>query len=318
MLGTKPKVTPKDFFLYLGTMAALYASVASLITLLFQYINVLFPDALNTDYFYDPYSSSIRFAIATLIIIFPLYVFLTRLLNKEVRAHSEKKELWIRKWLIYITLFIGSITIIGDLISLINTFLNGEITTRFVLKVITILVVVGATFLYYFYDLRGKWEREERKSIMIGWGAGVLVLLTIVGGFFIIGTPGTQRLVRFDDQKINDLSSIQYQVVNFWQLKKRLPKNLSELEDPLVGYTVPKDVQTDETYIYKTTGPRTFELCATFNLANDGKNASNVSRAYPTYPIYGEGFINVTWEHNAGEKCFSRTIDPELFRPTKI
>ena len=311
----KPKVTPKDFFLHLGTMIALYVSVVSLLALLFQYINVLFPDVLNTYNYYDPYSPQIRLSIASLIIIFPLYIFLTRLLNRDLRVHTEKKELWIRKWLIYITLFVGSITIVVDLITLINIFLGGEITTRFILKVLAILVVVGGTFLYYLYDLKGKWEREEGTSQIVGWVAGIFVLATIVSGFFIIGSPMSQRLVRFDDQKINNLSEIQSQIVWFWQQKKRLPKDLSELEDPLVGYTVPKDAQTDNAYVYKIKGNMIFELCATFNLPNDNKS---VERAYPVYSDYSGGFVNATWEHEAGEKCFSRTIDPERFPPQKI
>ena len=117
----KPKVTPKDFFLWLGAMVALYVSVISLLTLYFQYINHLFPDALN--YYVDPYSGAIRSAIASLIVITPLYIFLTRLLNKEIREHAEKKELWVRRWLIYITLFVAGITLAIDLIFLINTFL---------------------------------------------------------------------------------------------------------------------------------------------------------------------------------------------------
>ena len=218
----KPKVTPKDFFLYFGAMAALYVSVGSFIALLFEYVNALFPDPLGG--YRDPYSSSIRFALASLVVVFPLYMFLTKMLNRDLRAHPEKKELWIRKWLVYLTLFVGGAVIAGDLIALINTFLGGELTARFVLKVCAVFIVVGGAFGYYFYDLRGKWERDEQAARMVGWVALLVVCVSVIGGFFIIGSPQTQRLYRFDEQRVSDLTNIQWQVVNFWQQKERLDR----------------------------------------------------------------------------------------------
>ena len=58
--------------------------------------------------------------------------------------------------LTYVMLFIGALTLIGDVISLIYNFLGGELTTRFVLKVITVGVIAGAVVAYYFADLRGE------------------------------------------------------------------------------------------------------------------------------------------------------------------
>ena len=36
------------------------------------------------------------------------------------------------------------------------------------------------------------------------------------------------RLFRFDDQKVNDLTMLQYQIVNYWQQKERLPLALRD------------------------------------------------------------------------------------------
>ena len=56
----KPKVTPKDFFLWAGAMVSLYVSVFSFISLIFDYINYTFPDPLQ--YFpTNPYSGSISY-----------------------------------------------------------------------------------------------------------------------------------------------------------------------------------------------------------------------------------------------------------------
>src|SRR3989338_10747565 len=92
----KPKVTPKDFFLWAGAMVALYGSVISFIALLFEYINHSFPDPL--DYYVDPYSGSIRFAMASLIVLVPVTILLMRFIRSDIARESIKSELWVRRW----------------------------------------------------------------------------------------------------------------------------------------------------------------------------------------------------------------------------
>src|SRR3989344_7189970 len=137
MNQTKPRITPRSFFLQLAAVGAFYISAVSFITLLFQYVDVLFPDQLNS-YYYDPYSAGIRWAIAALIVIFPLYIWLQRTINNDLEREPEETS-GLRKWLTYFTLFIAGITIVVDLICLITLFLGGQITTRFVLKALVVL-----------------------------------------------------------------------------------------------------------------------------------------------------------------------------------
>ena len=318
MTENKLKLTPRDFFLYLGAMAALYTSAGSLIALFFQYIEVIFPDRL--DFYFDPYSSSIRFSIASLVVVFPLYIFLVKFLNADLRRHPEKKELWIRRWLVYLTLFAAGIAVIGDLVALINTFLGGEITVRFVLKVLAVLVVALSVFGYYFLDLRGKWERESGLARWIGWLALIFVFAAVVSGFFIFGSPQTQRLMRFDLQRVADLQMIQSQVVNYWQAKEKLPVSLEDLADPLVGFAVPRDPQNDSPYGYRVVSGLTFNLCANFSRESFAPTPQVKTR--PFYPVYHESVPaladDANWEHGEGEKCFERTIDPEKFPPWQI
>jgi hypothetical protein len=310
MENTKIKMTPKDFFLYVGVMVALYVSAFSLLALLFEYINVLFPDKL--DAFHGEFNGTIRLSIASLIIIFPTYLALTKVLNRDLRKHPEKKNIWIRKWLVYLTLFVAGIAIIVELIRLINQFLGGDITTQFVLKIVAVLVVTCAVFGYYLYDLKGKWEREAGKAKMIGWITALIVLIAVVSGFFIIGSPKEQRLLRFDQDKVNDLQNIQWQIVNFWQSKEKLPKTLSELKDSISGFTVPIDGQSEEEYQYKTISDLTFELCANFNKESIESQIIN-ERIVKSVPVGGFGLKNTNWVHGEGEVCFKRTIDPDLY-----
>ena len=305
-MPTKLKVTPKDFFLWLGAMVALYVSATSLILLVHQYINYFFPNTLD---YGDTYSGTIRFSIAFLVIVFPLYVWLTRLLHNDIRNIPEKRELWVRRWLIVLTLFVAGATIAIDLIVVINTFLNGDITARFVLKAASIVLVLGSGFWYYLDELRGTWEKQEKASKIIAGVVSLVVLSAVVGAFFIVPSPTNERLLRIDEQKTSDLQNIQSQVVSYWQQKQMLPGALSDLEDPLMGFIAPKDPDTGMPYEYSVVSPKSFKLCATFSVASRSTSTKNVAR--PTY--YGEE----NWQHAIGNQCFERSIDPQRFPPMK-
>ncbi len=311
-ISTKPRLTPKDFVLYLAAMIFLYTSVFSLLALLFEYINILFPDALQ---YIDPYSTGIRFSIATLIIIFPLYVFLTRVLNQDVRKNPEKRELGFRKWLMYITILAAGIGMAADLVALVNTYLGGEISNRFILKVLAVFVVAGSVFTYYLLDLKGYWEKNKPQAQLTGILALVLVFGSIIGGFAVMGSPTTQRLMRFDQQKISDLQSIQWQIINYWQAKQKLPESLEVLNDPLTGSVVPTDPQEGKAYTYSivSTNDLSFKLCATFN--RDGTVQSGYIGRDMSYPASVGIKGDESWAHSVGETCFTRTIDPDKFPP---
>lgn len=161
IIGPKPKAGPKDIFLHLLVMLALYFSVGSFIALIFQYINVLIPDPLEQGGYYAVESAYriIRFSISTLIVVFPAYLLLVRYLNRVYERDPEKRNLAMRRWLVWLTLSIAAIIMVGDLVGLVNKLLGGELTWRFVLKVITLFFVAGSVFYYYLTDLR-KYKTE--------------------------------------------------------------------------------------------------------------------------------------------------------------
>jgi hypothetical protein len=179
----KPKVTPKDFFLWAGAMVALYGSVISFIALLFQYINYAFPDPLAY-YYADPFSGGIRFAMATLIVLVPVTIILMRLIRQDIQQSPGKSDLWIRRWALFLTVFVAGAAVVGDLITLINYFLGGDITMRFILKVAVLLLVAGAVFLHFLADLRGYWTKNSGKAQLMGYAMGAVVFIAIVSGFF--------------------------------------------------------------------------------------------------------------------------------------
>lgn len=312
----RPKLTPKDFFLQLGIIVALYVSVISLINLLFQTINYAFPDKLA--YYGDPYSSGIRVAIASLLIIFPLYIALSWYVEKLFGATPEKRELGVRRWLLYFTLFVAGIAVIVDLVALINAFLGGELTTRFAFKTLAVLIVAGGVFGYYLSDLRRS-AGAPSKNKLWSVSAGGIVLVSMVWGFAIMGSPMAAREKRFDDNRVSDLQNIQWQIVNYWQQKGRFPKSLAELEDQISGYRVQVDPETKSEYEFNLGEGYAFELCATFNHSTIGEKERLAGRGefegtYPSIPpIMGKTSPAESWEHEKGRFCFERVLDPDLY-----
>lgn len=148
------KTSPKDVFLHILSIVALYVSAGAFLALLFQYVNIFFPDPLA--YYYDATSSysAVRWAIATLIVVSPAYIWSVWFLNKIYLSNPQKRNLQIRKWLIYFTLFVAALILMGDVVALIYNFLNGDLTVRFLLKVLSVLFVSSSVFNFYFWDIR--------------------------------------------------------------------------------------------------------------------------------------------------------------------
>lgn len=301
------KTSPKDVFLHLLAVASLYVSAVSLITLLFQYVNYWFPDQLNPFVAGD----AIRWAIASLLIIVPVHALVVRYMHRDFEAHPEKREFRLRKWLLYLTLFVAAVALIGDLVALIYNFLSGELTMRFLMKIAAIAVVAGGVFWYYWWELRRRDVNVSSRAKTTLWGAATLVLLSVIGGFFIVGSPFKQRDIRFDQRRVQDLQNIQYQVLNYWQQKDALPASLDLLKDQFSGYIPPVDPETSEPYEYRSTGALSFELCATFKTGSKDDPNMRVESFAP-YPYQDPAFQ--LFLHEEGRKCFSRTIDPDLYR----
>ncbi len=335
--NTGAKMSPKFFFLSLGVLVTLITSVVSFLNLAFQTLDFKFPDALNATYQYG-YNTfnydGVRMSIATLIIFFPIFLILMKYWLKAVKAGIRASEETVRKWMIYLVIFLSAVIIAVDLVTLVRYFVAGEITTRFILKVVIALLVAIFVGWYYLLELRGK-EKLFGLNVNLSsaFKSSAWVILLIVWSFYVIGTPGQQRLWRLDDRRVQDLQSIQSQVITYWQQKEKLPAKLDDLATPISYYSIPIDPEFDQgkMYEYKTTGNLSFELCATFSADMpkgwvEYKNGGGI--VYPTmmeggmggtvdssYPYPGPRGTNDSWDHKVGRTCFARTIDKDMYPP---
>ena len=293
------KSTPKDVFLHLLGIGTLIVSVVSFITLWFQYINVWIPDALQYYGAGSAYLDSIRWALATLVIVFPVYVLSCWILGRDYKSDPMRREVRARKWLLYLTLFIAAITIIVDLITLLYNYLNGDLTLTFFFKILVVLIVAAGVFGYYIWDLKRQ-DFKSNKPRSIAWISGLIVLATDAIGFWMVGTPATQRDRRFDETRVNDLQTIENSVTNYWVSNRKLPVSFSDLGNN------PIDPQSRAPYEYVVQDKLSYKLCATFKTS-----VKNSVKAMPQ--IYPPGPYNESWDHQAGRVCFTRTINPSLY-----
>lgn len=291
----------KDAFFHLLTFTTLYSTVISLIVLAFEYIGRWFPDPAVTSYAYGESAdvSTIRWAIAVIIVSFPMFILLSRALHREFATQPEKLALGVRKWLTYLTLFVTACTLIGDVITLLFHLLNGELTMRFLLKVIAVLVLSGLPFLYYFSVLRMDTATYAKSGLhqIFQWIAVVLTLLFVGYGVWLAGSPMQGRAEKFDEQRVSDLRAIQSEMYTQLYGQMRfppepvtvLPKPLpADLSSVAAAATYQKlrlaDPETSQPYEYRPEN-NTFELCATFATVKD--------QSY-----------NIFWNHSAGRHCF--------------
>lgn len=152
----RPSLSAREAFLYLVLFSTLYLSAYHLGSLFFSFIDKAIPDPASSVGRLR-YMDRIRWAISSLLIAFPIFLFVSTYIAKQVLRNPIKRLSPIRRWLTYLTLFIAAGTLIGDLTTLVYNILGGDLTTRFFLKVITVAIIAGTIFGYYLWDLR----REE-------------------------------------------------------------------------------------------------------------------------------------------------------------
>lgn len=310
------KTTAKDVFLYLGIIITLSVSVGNMISIIFTALEKVFVDPLTTMYVNDVYNDGTRMALASLVILFPLYVLLSWLASGDVIKNPEKKELLARKITIYIALFVTTCTLVGTLISVVYIYLGGELSVLFWWKAFTVFVLALSVFGYYFYTLRRDYKIVTKTPMIITIVASLLVLSAVIYSISILGTPAEMRKRKLDDQRLSDLSSIQAQVFNEFRQNKVLPKTIENIVDPFGGFVLPKDPTTKENYEYvvmKSTLPAEFKLCANFETVRNVTNGSNTTKIdSPITQQYYPGDMSPFWNHEAGRVCFTRTITQDI------
>lgn len=157
-----------------------------------------------------------------------------------------------------------------------------------------------------------------------------LVLIVVGVGLYLAGSPNTERLRRFDDQRVQALENIAGTVDNFYLQENRLPNSLDELTIPTTqksGYTgqkpysyyiyTSKDPRTGAPYEYRPVDTKIYEVCADFDqekINPDQNNGEYPRVPYPAYPVDSGSVF--PWKHGVGRTCFSLNAEVRTSRPS--
>ena len=229
-----PRPTPylhaREAFLYLVSFIALYVSAISFGFLVFGLIDHTFHDPLT---YRDRFpSTGEATSIASVIVAFPLYLFLMKRLASEMAAEPEKRRSLVRRWLTYLTLVIAAGFILGDVIALLANLLTGDLAFLFFTERprhtgshrlhIRVLPVGHAPV----GDSGRQCQRHKCPASALERIVVLLVVACLAYSMFLLGTPGEQRSLRFDEQRISDLRNISRNVNLYWETNQQSARRL--------------------------------------------------------------------------------------------
>jgi Domain of unknown function (DUF5671) len=278
----------KDAFFYLLIFATLATWTIGLGSLAFTLIDQWLPDTLFSGGYAQTLGTyNIAAAMASVLVAFPIFLLVSLAAIRDARIQPERFNSPVRKWLTYMALVIAAGAFIGDLIAALTYLLRGELTSRFLAKALVVLVISGGVFFYYFVglkkpDARSKLTRDSWMALL----SAVVVAVMVVLGFAHIGAPSTQRTIRADQKRVQDLYQLSTQIDARWRSNDdKLPQHLDELSGVALA-----DPVTRAAYEYHVKEGSRYELCATFS-APSGPDTS----------IRSPG----KWSHPMGRQCFS-------------
>lgn len=264
-------------------------------TVAFAYLAFALIDRWRVDPLFSPYNQAfdmyfISSSLAALIVAFPIYLLVSRVVIRESNAHPEKLDSPVRKWLTYMALVIAAGVFMGDLIAALTYLLRGELTSLFIAKSCVVLALSGGVFFYYFGGLRKvdaprtptRFGRDASMALL----SSALVVLLLVLGFSESGPPKAQRDFRADAQRIQRIFQLSAEVKSYWSgHASQLPVSLDQISGARYA-----DPVTGALYDYRPQQGSQYKLCATFSRKSPRSDGSPGSRF---------------WTHPRGYHCFS-------------
>jgi hypothetical protein len=321
---------PREFITYLGYTISYLVVAISFIIFSFSFTNILFPEIGGySSLGYQSVFGSLG-VFTTAVLVFLIMVWVVLRLVQEKKTHPESKP---RLWILQLGMFAGFVVLAITLAVLIRYFFSGEITARFLIKTIIVLIV-GIDAVLFFRHESGK-TVDTPKWISLGASIGAMIVMIagIIATFAYLGTPNISRAIRNDQARINDVQTLQSTITNWYQSHGELPTDLATLKKQDY-YQEPRDPEylKGKVYTYQVIDAKKlqYQVCADFALASDNKFVIRKDRAEfangrSTAPMpvvyYDEtksGAVSETnlenqWDHGAGKHCFDRTIDIKMY-----
>lgn len=132
--------------------------------------------------------------------------------------------------------------------------------------------------------------------LIIGF-ISIIVVGAVLFGFSVAGSPFETRARKIDDERVQDIRSLQTSIQSYYTKNGSLPKTLSDIDSTSYygSQNIKEDPETEEEYEYSTTSQTKYKICATFTTTSDENK--------DPYSYYSKEF-----KHPKGYHCFNLSI----------
>lgn len=139
----------RDAFYYILNFITLGFWTIALGQIFYRLIAYWVPDPAQVTTYYGSLRDDIAWQAATVIVAFPVFLYVHSLIQRELRSRTDLYYSGIRRWLTYLALVIAAIVVLCDAAWVIEALIRGELTLRFILDSLVLLVLGGGVFAYY-------------------------------------------------------------------------------------------------------------------------------------------------------------------------
>ena len=298
----------KNIFFYLTAFITLCYDVWHLLVIMFNTIEKKIPDIIDHNYYSSYLDDSFRFSIASLVVMFPVYVGVSWYINRQIENGQMEADSKIRHAMIWATLLISIMSIAGSLISTIYNYLGGELSARLGYKILAVAIVSAMVAAYYYYLLNRNYTdaSNKRTSIIIAVSSIVIVFAISAYCISVVGSPATARARKLDEKSIKNLTLIGETLSGKFINDGKIPTTIDDAIkinnlDPNTGLPYPYRV------ISQDVNSATFELCPVFASDYGLDSGMHTTRFYSnTDNVTHDHDVSVS--HGKGKVCYQTTI----------
>ncbi len=300
----KSSNTAKYTFLYLISLLSLIFTVIAVGNVIFQLINKHIVDVVHA--YRSTYSAdALKFAISSLLIAAPVYYYSAANINKSLFSGKLEKDAAVRRWLTYLIIFVCGVVVVGWLIAIVYSILDGDLTLKFSLKTLTVLIIAAIVGSYYYRDIKKEKIQDIKDPIIRKYFYSTLCIVVIVflSGILFVESPHETRLRKIDQLTISKLDNIDRAINDYFEDNEQLPDYLEELHKEVVYLHSDgiEGVINGEVFEYRVLEEQKYRICADFNLATEEINKDMPKEYYEE-----------RWKHKAGKECFIKKINKNI------
>lgn len=298
----RPTMPPaaKELFLYLLLFSSLYMTVMGIGAVLYQLINLAFPDPSDSAYAYliGSVETRLRSGVAILIVFLPAYTYVDQQIVALKATDPQHIRSDVRRKITYLTLYVAATTLLTDTCYLIYSWLEGELFTRVLLKCLVVGGLAGLVLGRFLYELRSDELYAVDRSRPVRLGTFAVITTAAVASATVallnVSSPVQERHKHADELREIGLQAIDKSIMSYARDHKAIPTSLDDLSRA-THVKFPRDPETASPYLYVRLNDTDYRLCTKFYAASARNEAQEESL---------EMSESAFKEHPAGAYCF--------------